>query len=45
MTSLDQLTPAVERFIADRTPSLLDVRIDGGIISGPYLRSVFGRDE
>lgn len=45
ITDLDALVASVAEFLAHPQPTLLDVRIDGDVISGPFLRSVFGRDE
>jgi acetolactate synthase-1/2/3 large subunit len=40
-----QLAEAVKEFLHDPQPTVVDVRIDGSVVSAPYLRSVFGRDE
>jgi thiamine pyrophosphate-dependent acetolactate synthase large subunit-like protein len=40
-----ELAGAVKEFLHDPQPTVIDVRIDGSIVSAPYLRSVFGRDE
>ncbi|HZQ26251.1 MAG TPA: thiamine pyrophosphate-binding protein [Acidimicrobiales bacterium] len=40
-----ELTDAVKEFLHDPRPTVVDARIDGSVVSAPYLRSVFGRDE
>ena len=45
ISDLESLADSVAEFMARPAPTVLDVRIDGDVISGPYLRSVFGRNE
>jgi acetolactate synthase-1/2/3 large subunit len=42
--SLDQLAAAVDEFVADPAPTLVDVRISTNVISIPYRRLHFGQD-
>jgi acetolactate synthase I/II/III large subunit len=44
VTNLDQLREAVDRYLANPQPTIIDVRISSSVISIPYRRLHFGQD-
>jgi thiamine pyrophosphate-dependent acetolactate synthase large subunit-like protein len=45
VSSLAELEPAIGEFVADPTPTILDVRISRNVMSLPYRRVLLGADE
>jgi hypothetical protein len=43
-TSLDDVRTAVDAYVAEPAPTILDVRISTNVISIPYRRLHFGQD-
>jgi thiamine pyrophosphate-dependent acetolactate synthase large subunit-like protein len=45
VTSIEELRAATQEFLADPGPMLLDVRLDRSVVTLPYRRIHYGRDE